>query len=428
MSKVIKTSKLNEQIVREMNLQTFKSVKSKDLFVKAVLKHTDLLPCEVDALLAISRYASKVPGVCWATVPTMVADKHTKYGDRAFRKGTAGLREKGIIIVYETRRACSGGKGTNIYVLNPEYITMVSPKSSVQVDDADGVQVGDSYRGEAEIPCGTSDETLSPEAKKSFKESPKNLSKQDNNKSNSNNAVAETESHSENKSLNQEKADSWDILDGRYNEDVAKYCRAYGVPEEVINELKPFVSTNDIITIWKAVRGALRNLNEKYQNNIEEVTLAIQKAVVKFKRGEAKEFGAYIVGTLKGLISDREQRLASEYEERIRQQEREERRKKLAKFYGLDVEDQSESFGGYVYTEIECQQTDSLADRARVLYAEYRNQYQDDSRAFEAVVDALLMTTNMPAWEIRAAVTSAVGFDPVCPEFDWADDLDLAHV
>jgi len=475
---VIKVNELNErivrQIVKERNLPTFQSVKAKDLFVKMVIKYTDLLPCELDALYAISRYASKVFGVAWATVETLAADPKTKYGDRALWNGIKGLRDKGIVIVIGTRRERSGGKGANIYCLNPEYIEKLASEKSdadhnhdtdqnadvdqhadvdyhdadqdhdvdqnndadrVQIVDSDRVQIVDSDRGEAEIPCETSDETLTSGAKKSSNESPTNLSnqslnlttqeKRDKSNSNSNNAnaVAEENSSSEINSSKQEEINGWELLDGRCNDKTVKYCRSHGVPEEVIEELRPFVSVGSMMTIWNGIKGALENMNEKYEDNIDEVVRAIHRAIRKAKKegfeSFEKSFEAYVVGTMKLLIEERKQRLAEEYEERIIEQNRAEWREKVGKFYGLDVEGQSKSFGGCVYTKTEPQQAGPLAHRAFVLYAQYLSQYQDSSRAFERVIDELLMTENIAYWEAHLVAKRAIGFNPDSTQDDF---------
>lgn len=406
MSTAIKTVKLNEQIVREIvkerNLKTFPSYDAKELFVKSVLKHVDLLPCEVDALLAISRFANIVPGICWATIPTMVADKNTKYGDRAFRKGVKGLREKEIIVVIETRRVRSGGKGTNIYQLNADVIEKIVPKSSVQVADSGRVQVADSGRPDAETPCGTSDEAAFSDPKDSFKISSKALSKKEYKSYSYRDAVAE---EPQKQNCQEEKADKEEKkLGDIYNHEIDKYCRSFGVPNEVIKALKPYFRSTDvldasaeIITLWKSIKGALRNIGQKYEDNVDEVIQAITYTVMKFKRNEIKKtFGACLVGKLKGLIADREE-----------EQARQEWINQARKFYGLDVEEE--------YVEEE--ESDSLSDRVRSLYAQYVR-YMNHDEAFEAVVDDLLASENMKPWDARYLVSSVVGV-PSAPEEVW---------
>lgn len=421
----IKTVKLNEEVVREMNLQTFPSVKAKDLFVKTVLKYVDLLPCEVDALLAISRFATKVPGVCWATVATMVADKNTKYGDRAFRKGVAGLRDKEIIIVHETRRIRSGGKGTNIYQLNPDVITKFVPNSSVHIDDSDRVHIADSYRPDGEIPCGTSDETLSREPKKSFKVLSKSLSK-DINKSYSYKDADAEEPQNQDCQVEEKAIKEEPKLGDFYNHEIDKYCLAFGVPAEVIKELKPYFrsaevldASAEIIKVWKSIKGGLRNVGQKYEDNVDEVIQAIIYAVMKYKQKEVKvSFSACLVGKLKGLIADREKSLAEEYEKQARQ----ERMAMLRKFYGLDADEENTEEEETEQESEEKAVSSALSDRVRVLYKRatiIRRMSHDE--AVEAVVEELCVSDNMKPWDARCLVSSVVGVSSA-PEEVWGSE------
>ncbi|SFX48361.1 hypothetical protein SAMN04487866_10946 [Thermoactinomyces sp. DSM 45891] len=317
----IKTTRLDEHIIHKLGLQVFDSVKSKDLYVDTVVKYTDLLPCEIDVLYTISRYSTKVPGVCWATVPTMLKDKHVKVKERAFRKGIKGLKEKGIIIVHETRRMHAGGKGTNIYQFNLEYISSLESKEEpMQVENAGRVQVEDAGREIGETPCPTLGEPTNFEAKESFNKSLTNLS-------NINKAISNIPEH---------KVSD----DSIYETEKEKYCLASGVPQDVVYELKPFFQTDEIISLWKSIKGALRNVGEHYELHVQEVVQAIRKSVAKFKRKEIRTtFGANLVGTLKGMISDKYQALEDSFIER----EMEERRA----FYGISSGVNPISQGGF---------------------------------------------------------------------------------
>ncbi|SDZ05446.1 hypothetical protein [Thermoactinomyces sp. DSM 45892] len=306
----IKTTRLNEYIIRQLGLEVFDSVKAKDLYINTVVKYTDLLPCEIDVLYTISRYSTKVPGVCWATVTTMLKDKHVKVKERAFRKGIRGLKEKGIIIVHETRRMLTGGKGTNIYQFSLEYISSLEPKEGpMQVEGTGRVQVEDAGRKIDETPCPTTDELTNFETKESFNECVTNLYNL------KDKAISNMPEH--------KMSD-----DNIYETEKEKYCLASGVPCEVVKELKPYFSTNEIIGYWKSIKGALRNVGEYYELHVQEVLNAIRKSVAKFKRKEIRTtFGANLVGTLKGMISDKYQALEDSFIER----EMEERRA----FYGI---------------------------------------------------------------------------------------------
>lgn len=411
----IKTVKLNAEIVKSMNLQTFPNVKAKDAFVDAVIDHTDLLPCEVDALLAISRFSAKVPGVCWATVATMVADPKTKYGERAFRKGIKGLREKGIVIIHETLRACSGGQGTNIYQLNPEYITKLAEEINVQGVDSEGVQGVGSGRADHENPMSDAvSGPVSEGVKNLYKEYPKNLFKEDI-KSYS---YSEPTEHS-NQVEEEEKATKGETLGDRYNHEVERYCEALGVPADVTKKLKRYFPAEEIVSLWKSIKGGLRNIGERYEDNIYEVMNAIDYTVRRYKKGKVDNFAAYLVGKVKGLIQDRNDRIAEEYAEESRRQWIEERRKFYARFLGLSESEQETEYEGEFFADQE-EEGDDLEAFVRRLYAEMVEKYNDADRAFEEVVAEVAYKENMRTFDARYYVMGVIGKNPVPVEV-WGD-------
>jgi hypothetical protein len=113
-----------------------------------------------------------------------------------------------------------------------------------------------------------------------------------------------------NQDLNSLKANSnkpsQDNIDSdSHYENNKDYAIAAGVHEEIVQELKPFVNTSEIITIGKAINGVIRKAGESLEYVMDTVIASIRQSVTVYKQGKARKgFGAAICGTLKGKLSD----------------------------------------------------------------------------------------------------------------------------
>jgi hypothetical protein len=180
-----------------------------------------------------------------------------------------------------------GGYAHLLYIFKPiEDLPELPSETTDKADDETDDKALMINRPDADKPCESKDEEpkKQPQTGFSFKQD----LKQDLNslKANSNKPSHEIDSDS-------------------HYENNREYAIAAGIHEEIVNELKPFVRTSEIITIGKAINGVLRKAGNSIEDTIDTVIASIRQSVTVYKQGKARKgFGAAICGTLKGKLSD----------------------------------------------------------------------------------------------------------------------------
>lgn len=108
------------------NLQSFKHKKEMNLHVnKFIRDYGELLtPSQKEILKVITMHAVKIPGVSFLKIDTiagMVRFNGESISRKTVERALNRLNELGIITTHNTIRKRSGGRGSNVYVINKDY-------------------------------------------------------------------------------------------------------------------------------------------------------------------------------------------------------------------------------------------------------------------------------------------------------------------
>ncbi|GIN93281.1 hypothetical protein J22TS1_43320 [Siminovitchia terrae] len=260
-------------------LKTFEDKHELDNTVRSFLYHFkhEITPSAALTLKTLSRYAVKIPGVCWAKVGTLaqIIGKASRTIQRALKQ----LEYLGIIERIKTIRK-EGGYGHPVIVIN-KMSHLVLPDNVTS-----GVTSEMSPRQESRKLCEAKDEQpkKEPETKifktKSFREKKNDIRNPD---------------------TEQIRLDET-FVDKR-------------VPKEFIEQAKYGFNAIEIDKLWNRVRIAMKKINYTIMNETEISIDALKQTIKRYKENSIrKEFGAYFYTTVKIMLQKDQEEWDREYE------------------------------------------------------------------------------------------------------------------
>ena len=259
-------------------LKTFENKEEINNTIRAFLYHFKykLTPAAIATLKIVSRFAVKIPGVCWAKIGTIaeLAGKTSRTIHRALNL----LEEIGIIKRIKTIRK-NGGYGHPIIIIQP------MPGLSLPDDVTSDVRSEMSHRQEPTTADTPSDQPA---------------------KNDSETMILKTKSFRENKNNNNTYMHKCEIdrieLDSNF---VSKE-----VPKEFVERVKiAFTKAIDIERLWHSTKVAFKKVWGPCRIDEESMELVFEawrKAVKKYKQRkiEFNKIPGYYYGTLYGMVYD----------------------------------------------------------------------------------------------------------------------------
>ncbi|PGT81583.1 transcriptional regulator [Bacillus sp. AFS040349] len=217
-----------------------------DSFLSKALEVLSFTEKERKALWLIAGHSCKVAGVSWLKVQTIADALEVSY--KTAQRVLSSLKGKGIIKRVRTLREVSGGFGASLTLICPVDL---------------------SYREEALKPATEKAETANKKKETFFL-----------------------------------KAFQKDIKDIRQQEELDYTYLTEFVPQDFIETAKPFVSAQEVYTLWGKAQAVAR----KYAPDVLEVTepaiRAFKASVLAYKMRRIKgSFGGYFWGALSGVFS-----------------------------------------------------------------------------------------------------------------------------
>ncbi|RKH76996.1 helix-turn-helix domain-containing protein [Corallococcus sp. AB032C] len=259
------------------HLKTFENKEEINNTIRAFLYHFKhkLTPAAIATLKIVSRFAVKIPGVCWAKIGTIaeLAGKTSRTIHRALNL----LEETGIVKRIKTIRK-NGGYGHPIIIIQP------MPDLSLPDDVTSDVTSEMSHRQEPTTADTPSDQPA---------------------KNDSETMILKTKSFRENKNNNiyMHKCEIDKIeLDSNF---VSKE-----VPKEFVERVKiAFTQAIDIERLWHSTKVAFKKVWGPCRIDEESMELVFEawrKAVKKYKQRkiEFNKIPGYYYGTLHGMVYD----------------------------------------------------------------------------------------------------------------------------
>lgn len=237
-------------------LKTFENKQQVNETVRAFLyqyKH-ELTPTSVNLLKIISRFAVKIPGVCWAKISTLA--ELVGKASRTIHRALNQLEELGIIERRKTIRK-NGGYGHPVIIILPQDVT------SDVISDL-------SHRQEPT------------KADTSTDEQPKNEPET---------KIYKTKSLRVNKNNNDKRIDDIPLDESFVNKNI---------PQEFVDQAKIGFDALEIENLWKRVEIASRKTNYFLMNETEVAIEALKETIKAYKRRRIRKtlFGYFYKTTV----------------------------------------------------------------------------------------------------------------------------------
>jgi hypothetical protein len=262
-------------------LKTFENKEELNNTIRAFLYHYKhkLTPAAIQTLKIISRFAVKIPGVCWAKIGTIaeIAEKTSRTIHRALNL----LEEIGIIKRIKTIRK-NGGYGHPVIIIQP------MPGLSLPDDVTSDVRTEMSHRQEPTNPDKSSDQPA---------------------KNDSETMILKTKSFRENKNIKNKNNTYMHKCEIDRIELDANFV-SKEVPKEFVERVKiAFTKAIDIERLWHSTKVAFKKVWGPCridEEGMELVFEAWRKTVKKYKQRKIKfsKIPGYYYGTLYGMIYD----------------------------------------------------------------------------------------------------------------------------
>ncbi|NLO90311.1 MAG: hypothetical protein GX088_08345 [Clostridia bacterium] len=242
-------------------LKTFENKQQINETVRAFLyqhKH-ELTPTAVNLLKIISRFALKIPGVCWTKIGTLadLAGKTSRTIHRALNQ----LEELGIIERRKTIRR-NGGYGHPVIIILPQDVTpdVISDLSHREKETKTDVSTDEQPKNE-------------PETK-----------------------ISKTKSLRVNKNNNDKRIDDIPLDESFVNKNI---------PREFVDQAKIGFDALEIENLWKRVEIASRKTNYFLMNETEVAIEALKETIKAYKRRRIrKTLGGYFYKTTVAIMKE----------------------------------------------------------------------------------------------------------------------------
>lgn len=265
-------------------LKTFENKEELNNAIRSFLYHHkhELMPAAALTLKTISRFAIKIPGVCWTKIATL-ADLVGKAA-RTIHRALKQLEELGAIKRLKTIRK-KGGYGHTVIVINkqpdlslPEHVTSdVTPEMSHREEPT-----------KADIPTD---------------EPPKNEHET---------KIFKTKSFREKNNNDIRKPDPEKI-------EMDKSFVDKRVPKEFVDQAKYGFNAIEIDNLWNRVRIAKEKINYTLTNETAIAIDALKQTIKQYKkRAIRKDIGAYFYTTVKNMLQNDQ----DEYERELAAEQR----------------------------------------------------------------------------------------------------------
>ncbi|MFT4417054.1 transcriptional regulator [Fredinandcohnia humi] len=231
--------------------ETFESVSDMDNFIGEALEVLELVELDRKLLRLLAGHSCKFVGVSFLKVQTMADTLEVSY--KTAQRALKRLKDIGIIQRVRQLRAVSGGFGSSLTIIRPIVLT---------------------YRTEATEPAPEGSEKVSQKSETFFL-----------------------------------KAFQKDIKTIRQQEELDYTYLEEFVPQEFIQTAKPFVSAQEVFSLWGKVQVVSKRVAPAVIEILEPAIRAFKASVLAYKsRRVKKSFGAYFWGTLTGVFSVEQRR------------------------------------------------------------------------------------------------------------------------
>lgn len=268
----------NAVLQQHKHLAVFSNEDEKDIFVRRVMyTHANKIKDTYKTIwLKMSMLSKEVLGVCNPR-HEILADK-CKTSVSTVRRAISYFVEVGAITIVPRMREAKGGKGANLYLMNPlaDLAELPQKQNKQKHNEQSPEQSEVNNRQEDEKPCDTKGEPLKNEKDNRFLEF-KNL---------------------DFNNLNHSTEPALEDLDYTYTPS----C----VPNQFVNLVKEIMSSKayKIFELWGVVKRAFDKMG-KFQPNIEIAVKAFKESIFAQKYGVIqKSFESYFYGTIQGMISN----------------------------------------------------------------------------------------------------------------------------
>lgn len=259
-------------------LKTFKNKEELNYTIRAFLYHYKhkLTPAAIQTLKIISRFAIKIPGVCWAKIATIA--KLAEKARRTIQRALDLLEEFGIVKRIKTIRK-NGGYGHSVIIIQP------MPELSLPDNVTSSVTSEMSHRQEPTNPDVSSDQQA----------------KNDNETKISKTAYLENKNIKNNTYMHKCEIDRIE-LDSKF---VSKE-----VPKSFVERVKiAFTKATDIERLWHSTKVAFKKVWGPCRLDEEAMELVFEawrKTVKKYKQRKIafSKLQGYYYGTLYGMVYD----------------------------------------------------------------------------------------------------------------------------